>query len=201
MVKQFSNNALDNLFNFAFRWVDFGKVLLEAFWSFLYIWQAFFAIFSNLFMYIYYLFLFFIDRGSEGTTMPRLFRPAVSGRRSSTPSLDLSGTDSAPSRIASAAKSVVETASSAVSSSVSSISSVPLPQNPAKSGQKSKILKTFGEGVIGFFIALWETLKKPGVLIREFFTNKMKPVKDTEQKAEKRSLIDEYLQEYEKQRK
>jgi len=65
MVKQFSNGAVDNIFSFLFKWVDFGKMFLEFLWSFLEIWIAFFLIFYNIYMYLYYLFLFLIDRGSE----------------------------------------------------------------------------------------------------------------------------------------
>ncbi|MFA5519873.1 MAG: hypothetical protein WDA74_11520, partial [Spirochaetota bacterium] len=65
MVKQFSNAAIDNVFTFFFKIVDFGKLMVEVFWAFLDIWIAFFLIFANIFMYIYYLFLFLIDSGSE----------------------------------------------------------------------------------------------------------------------------------------
>ena len=68
VVKQFSNQAIDNIFSFVFKWVDCGKMFLEFLWSFLEIWIAFFLIFYNFFMYFYYLFLFFIDRGAESST-------------------------------------------------------------------------------------------------------------------------------------
>ena len=58
MVKQFSNAAIDNAFNFVFKIVDFGKILLEVFWGFVDIWAAFFGIFYNFFMYFYYMFLY-----------------------------------------------------------------------------------------------------------------------------------------------
>jgi hypothetical protein len=99
MVKQFSNGAMDNIYNFIFKWVDFGKVLLEVFWAFLEIWQAFTLIFYNIAMYFYYLFLFFIDRGTEETQATRIFRRPISKRLSSTPSVRLSSEIAIPFRL------------------------------------------------------------------------------------------------------
>ena len=195
MVKQFSNSALDNVFNFIFRWVDFGKLMLEVLIAFLSIWQAFFAIFYNIFMYFYYLILFFIDRGSEESIRPRIFRRPVSGRLSSTPSLDLKTMAAPPPGMGSAARAATETVASAVSSvSVSR-------KDSAGGGQKRNILKVIGEPVVAFFLALAGSFKKLGILINEFLNKKFKPVKEDEEKTSKGSLIDEYLREYERQRK
>ena len=200
MVRQFSNGALDNLFNFIFRWVDFGKMAIEFFLSFVSIWQAFFAIFYNIFMYFYYLILFFIDRGSEETVVPRIFKRPTPGRLSSTPSLDLKTAVKPPPRMAVTVRNVAETAASAVSS-------IPVSQKTsAGSGQKKSILKSIGEPIAVFFSAFAGVFKKIGILISDFlsgFSNKIKPVREREEEkiSGKGSLIDEYLREYERQRK
>ena len=213
MVRQFSNNALDNLFNFFFRWVDFGKMLFECFWTFLSIWQAFFGIFYNILMYFYYLLLFVIDRGSEEATVPRLFRQPVTGRLSSTPPVRLAGVEApiTTRKIATSVQSTASSVSSAVSSATSTVSdvvsSVAPPQRTAATtgGSKTSIFKSIGEGIISFFLALGSILKQPFVIMKEYFAEKMKPVKDDEQALGKsnvkRSLIDEYMKEYERQRK
>ena len=196
MVKQFSNSALDNAFNFIFRWVDFGKVMIEVVIIFLSIWQAFLAVFYNIFMYFYYLILFFIDRGSEEGVRPRIFQRPISGRLSSMPALDLKTIAPPPSGMASAARVVAETA-------VSAASSIPIPQKSPAGGQKKGVLKTMGESVVAFFLVLTGAFKKLGILISEFLSTKFKPVKedDDEKTSGKGSLIDEYLREYERQRK
>jgi len=197
MVKQFSNNALDNVFNFIFKWVDFGKVMIDAFWSFLSIWQAFFAIFYNIFMYFYHLVLFFVDRGSEERLGPGIFKRRVSGRFSSVPALDLKTTVPTPPRMAAAARTVVETAASAASSIPAAAQKIPA------GGQKRNILKSVAESVVDFFLAIAGAFKKIGIFIIEFLSSKVKPVREKkEEKASgKGGLIDEYLREYEKQRK
>ena len=201
MVKQFSNNAIDNVFNFMFRWVDFGKIMMETAITFFSIWQAFFAIFYNIFMYFYYLILFFIDRSSEESMRPRVFRRPVSGRLSSLPALDLKTAVPPPPRMASAARTVTETVASAASS-------IPVSQKNIGGGQKKNILKSIGEPIVGFFLAIAGGFKKIGILIREFLGKKIKPVREKEEEEKisgkggpKGSLIDEYLREYERQRK
>ena len=197
MVKQFSNSALDNIFKFIFRWVDFGKVMLDAGLSFLSIWQAFFAIFYNIFMYFYYLVLFFIDRGSEEGIGSKVLKRPVSVQRTSLPALDFKSTAPPPApRIASVAQAVTETAASAVSS-------IPAPQKSSGGGQKKNILKSIGEPIVAFFLAITGVFKKLGIFISEFLRNRIKPVKEEGEKTSsgKGSLIDEYLREYERQRK
>lgn len=213
IVRQFSNGALDNLFNFFFRWVDFGKMLLDLFWAFLSIWQAFLGIFYNIFMYIYYLFLFFIDRGAEEPIMPRMFRQPIPERLSSTPPLKLGGADAAPipSRMASSMQTAAESISSAASNVSSSVSDVISSAAPAqrlaasKSGGKKSIFKSIGEASVSFLEKTLSVLKRPFILISEFFSAKMKPVKEDDSSSSKnsvkRSLIDEYMKEYERQRK
>ncbi len=203
VVKQFSNGAVDNIFNFLFRWVDLGKILIDVFWAFISIWQAFFAIFYNLFMYLYYLVLFLIDHGSEGASIPRVFHHTASGRLSSAPALDIS-TKTEPvitSKLASAVSQTAETVKNIPSEMYEVITPARNPLAGDKGGKKN-LLKTSAEALTGFWEKLIAALKKPFILISEFFRSKLKPVKeDDEENGKKHSLIDEYLKEYERQRR
>ncbi|PKL41096.1 MAG: hypothetical protein CVV44_00210 [Spirochaetae bacterium HGW-Spirochaetae-1] len=205
MVKQFSNGALDNIYNFVFKWVDFGKVLLEAFWSFFEIWQAFFLIFYNMFMYVYYLLLFVIDRGAEETQSTRLFRK-IPTRSSSVPRVHIPNVpnpipamygrvaESSPSAaISSAAKATTETVKSFVSP----------PRKPLSgAGGKRSILKILVNFFSDFFYSLKNFFLKPAKALVNFFADRVKPVREQEHPAEpqKRSLIDEYIKEYEQRK-
>jgi hypothetical protein len=203
MVKQFSNAALDNIYNFVFKWVDFGKVLLEVFWAFLEIWQAFFLIFYNIAMYFYYLFLFFIDRGTEETQATRIFRRPISKRLSSTPSIRLSPEtgNPVPAAYGKAATAAARTAD-AMAAGLASISTPPRNPLSGKAGGKRNTMKSTAE----FFSDLAARIRKifmgPVQGIANFFADRIRPVKEEEHPAEpkKRSLIDEYMKEYEKQR-
>lgn len=203
VVKQFSNGAVDNIFNFLFRWVDLGKILIDVFWAFISIWQAFFAIFYNLIMYVYYLILFLIDHGSEGASVPRVFHHTSSGRLSSAPSLDVS-TKSEPVFSAKLTTAVSQTAQT-VKNIPSEMYDVITPaRNPlaGDKGGKKNLLKTSAEAVTGFWEKFISALKKPFIIISDFFKSKLKPVKEEdEDKGQKHSLIDEYMKEYERQRK
>jgi hypothetical protein len=139
MVKQFSNGALDNIYNFFFKWVDFGKLLIEVFWAFMEIWQAFFFIFYNIFMYFYYLFLFIVDRGAEETQSSRIFRRSISKRLSSTPAVTLTREKNP---IPAAYGRIASSAAESIASGVSSI--VTPPRNPlsGKPRGKRNILKS-----------------------------------------------------------
>lgn len=193
VVKQFSNGAIDNIFNFFFKWVDFGKILIEVFWAFAEIWQAFFAIFYNLIMYVYYLFLFILDRGAEDTSVPRLFTKRVSGRLSSIPTLDLS-TASLPSA-----------AASAVSSAAAAVTSPQTARNPkAKRGGKRSLLKQIGDFFVNIFSKAILGIKAAAASVANFFSDKIKPVKEEEHEivpGSRRSLIEDYMEEYERGRK
>jgi hypothetical protein len=55
------------------------------------------------------------------------------------------------------------------------------------------------------FITIKDFIVKPAVYLKEFLAGKLTPVRQTDQKTDeasgKGSLIDDYLKEYEKQRK
>ncbi len=212
MVKQFSNAVIDNMFSFIFKIVDFGKIMVEVFWGFFDIWAAFFLIFYNAFMYVYYLFLFMIDRGSESSgPAPYKVRRAAS-KRSKIPSVIL---DKTPSPIPSmyTVKSVASDAGKAVTASVQTVAEkttdtvqqVLKPLKPTGSGSKKPVIKTMLEFIADIFKTVKDFIIKPIVAIAEFLAGKLMPVKESDAKfseaVQKRSLIDEYMKEYEKKKK
>jgi hypothetical protein len=203
MVKQFSNGAMDNIYNFFFKWVDFGKVLLEVFWAFLEIWQAFSLIFYNIAMYFYYLFLFFIDRGTEETQASRIFRRPISKRLSSTPSIRLTPEigNPVPAAYGKAATAVAKTADT-VAAGLASISTPPRNPLSGKAGGKRNTMKSMAEFFSDLGARIGKIFMTPMRGIVNFFADRIRPVKEEDHPAEpkKRSLIDEYMKEYEKER-
>jgi len=213
MVKQFSNAAIDNAFSFVFKIVDFGKILVEVFWGFVDIWLAFFGIFYNFFMYFYYIFLFLIDRGSESGS-PSLRTRKKSQKVSRIPSVSL---DKTPSIIPSMykVKTVATDTGKAISTSMENatvktadtVQKVLAPMKPAPSGKGSKkpFFKSTFEFIIEYFVTVKDILTKPFIFIAEFFAGKLTPVKENEtrnvESTRKISLIDQYMKEYEKQKK
>ena len=214
MVKQFSNAVIDNMFGFIFKIVDFGKIMVEVFWGFVDIWAAFFLIFYNAFMYVYYLFLFMIDRSSEsGGPAPYRVRRAAS-RRTKIPTLNL---DTTPVPIP-AMYRVTTTAAESGKAVISSVQNVatkttetvqqaikPLKPSPIGSGSKKPLIKTLLEFIADIFKTTWDFITKPFIAIAEFLAGKLMPVKESDAKfneaIQKRSLIDEYMKEYEKKQK
>jgi hypothetical protein len=198
IVKQFSNAAIDNIYNFVFKIVDFFKIMYEAMWALLEVFISFFLIFYNMFMYIYYLFLFMVDRGAE-TGEPILFRRAIPKRQSYLPKVTLS---SGPNPIPAMYGGVKERAAGAATAAAGAVNAVKDMAAPTgTSGVKRSVIKSMGESIVQFLISLKESIKKPVVIIAEFFQNKLKPVKEGEKEEKGKSLIDEYLREYEKKRK
>lgn len=213
MVKQFSNAAIDNAYSFIFKIVDFGKILIEVFWGFVDIWMAFFGIFYNFFMYFYYMFLFMIDRGSESSG-PALRSRRKSQKVSRIPSVSIDRTPSIiPSmyRVKTAAgdtgKTISASVGNATAKTAESVQKVLSPiKSPIKSipkGSKKPFVKSVLEFIIDYFVTVKDILTKPFVLIAEFFAGKLTPVKENEPKEQGRriSLIDQYMKEYEKQKK
>ena len=198
MVKQFYNGALDNIYNFFFRWVDFGKLMLEVFWAFFDIWQAFFMIFWNFFMYFYYLLLFAVDRGAESGQAGFRSRRRRRTVFSSTPKVQISGGPNpipAAYRVTSTAAKITEEAASTIAP--------PLRSGSAKGHAKRSFVKT----ILEFFASLGSGLKNlvvvPAKATANFFADKVKPTKEESHPAEpqQRSLISDYLKEYEEKRK
>lgn len=213
MVKQFSNAALDNAFSFVFKIVDFGKLMIEVFWAFIDIWLAFFGIFYNYFMYAYYIFLFMIDRGSESSG-PAMRTRKKSQKVSKIPTVSF---DKTPAIIPSMYRPKVAAGDTGktIISSVTNISTKttdtvqkalnPLKSSPAGKGSKKPLFKSTFEFIVEFFMTVKDILSKPFMLIAEFFAGKLTPVKENEPKntepSRRISLIDQYMKEYEKQKK
>ena len=204
MVRQFSNASIDNIFTFFFKIVDFGKVLNEAFWAFLEILIAFFLIFYNALMYVYYLFLFLIDYSadeSKGSYISfRRRKPGVSR----TPKITLSNAPNPiPSMYGQGAGAVTSAASRGIRNAASSIKPAPVSRTA-----KRQIGKTILEALSNFFGTITGFISKPFNSIGQFFGTRMKPVQADDMPSQHgrtrmqgKSLIDEYIKEYEKKKR
>ncbi len=209
LVKQFSIKSVDNIFNFFYKWVDFGKVLVEVFWAFLDIWYTFYLIFYNAFMYIYYLFLFILDRGSEST--PGYFRK-FPVKASKAPSITISHepnpipamyrvsekTKEVTSTVVDSAASTVEKTTSAVSKSLDTAKNL-TSFKTSKSSHKTPIIKTVLTFLFEFFVSLKNFILLPYKLIAKAMSKKMKPMESSEEPKHK-SLVDEYMKQWSKKR-
>lgn len=193
LVHQFYNQSVDNFFKFFYKIGDFFKMLVELFWAFYDVCEAFFLIFFNLFMYVYYLLLFIIDKSSESQArvyfnikIPKRvpFRPGMAyDRHAVNPVPAMYGREKA----APAAMSAV------VSTSADRL-------GHAASGARSSLLKVILE-----FIGTVVSLMKKGVLfpfraVGGLLSRRSRPVKE-ESIPRGHSLIDEYIKEYEGRKK
>ncbi len=205
MVKQFSNAALDNIFKFVFKIVDFSKILYEALWAFFDIWVAFYLIFYNFLMYIYYLLLFAIDRGAEESRYTFLFWKRIPRSISRTPEVKISSEHNPiPAMYRSTVKKTTEAVSSVadtVSRSAAAAADLPDIRFSSKPKVKKSFLKTAAEAVANFFTWLKKVFIKPFEVIADFFTGSIKPVREEEEGEKSKSLIDEYIREYERKKK
>ena len=227
VVKQFSNFAIDNAYSFVFKVVDFGKILNELFWGFVEIWAAFFGIFYNFFMYIYYLFLFMIDRGSESTSTTiiglkksqRVSKiPSVSYERtpSVVPSMSKKKVPYEPPKPATTTVTIapttakttepVKSAGSGTLPAPSTLASLKM-SAPGK-GAKKSFFKTIAEFIVEYLGAVKNIIVKPFKFIIGLFAKKLQPVKESDAKAKSSmdsskggSLIDQYMKEYEKKKR
>ena len=216
VVKQFSNFAIDNAYSFVFKVVDFGKILNLLFWGFVDIWAAFFGIFYNFFMYIYYLFLFMIDRGSESTGST-LIGMKKSQRVSKIPSIvDFEKTPSVVTSMYK--KKSVTSAVNPITTPVKQVKPVtvkttetapstlaPLKASYSGKGARKSIFKTIFEFIVEYFTAVKNIIVKPFKFVANLFAKKLQPVKESEAKnvepAKGGSLIDQYMKEYEKKKR
>ena len=177
-------------------------------------------------MYIYYLFLFLIDRGSESTGAT-IIGMKKSQNVSKIPTLDIEKTPSVtpsmykpksatpstvPKPITTPAPAAPKTTTETVRKTSSDIipgtsSSTPIPLKPSYSGKSAKksILKTIVEFIAEFAAAVKNIIVKPFKFIAGFFGKKLQPVKENEAKnaelSKGVSLIDQYMKEYEKKKK
>lgn len=211
MVRQFSNAAIDNAFSFIFKIVDFGKLMVEVFWAFVDIWAAFFLIFINMFMYIYYFFLFIIDRGSESAPPSPLSGRQKFQKKSKIPAFSItSGPNPVPAmyrvtqKAAGSAKTFTDTVDKGATAAVETVQKALPALKPSGGGSKINIVKSILDFIVDFFKAIKDIVVKPFIIIADFLSGRLKPVKESEGKSSevgKTSLIDEYMKEYEKNRR
>jgi hypothetical protein len=192
LVKQFSNNAIDNFFNFFYKIADFVMVVVDMFWAFVDIWYQFFMIFINSWLYIYYLTLFAIDK----LTMSKMFfrrrssRHAMPGSaiyqtRIVLPVHPMYGRVEIP-KPAQAAAQAVQSAAAISAKSVTG-------------AMKKNVTKDAGESLVLFYTRLARGVSNFFKRIAAFF-KELRPVRD-ETPEKKKSLIDEYMREYERKKK
>lgn len=204
VVKQFSNGVIDNIFSFVFKWVDCGKMFVEFVWSFIEIWIAFFLIFYNALMYVYYLFLFFIDRGAESSAGMFKLRGTYSGS-STMPKFEITRSPSTvPPQYGS---QVVTKAAEAVASRTAEAATQTLNAfrsggSAAARGMKSSRVREFLTAVVDFFKFVGGLLVLPfKKLVLLFDRGKdIRNQREAESDSSK-SLIDEYIKEYEQKRR
>ncbi len=205
IVKQFYNSAVDNIFKFFFKIVDFFKILYEALWAFFEIWAAFYLIFYNFFMYMYYIILYAIDRGADESRSTVIFWKRLPKRVSSAPSVILSNEPNPIPAMYGRQLSMAagKVASATMSTLDSTISSTKAYISTSASGGKVSILKKIVNGLSGFFSSLIKIFIKPAETFSNFFNRKLKPVREDDENKEQKnkSLIDEYMKEYARKRK
>jgi hypothetical protein len=191
LVKQFSNSAVDSFFNFFYKIWDFLKVLIDLFWAFVDIWYQFSMIFVNIWLYGYYLFLFVLDtlsmsgllskKASARTIIPgsKAFRPDIV-----VPINPMFGKINIP-------KPAIP---------------IPLPKPTAPVSAKSKdgamkrnVPREAAEGLVAAFRGFGRSIYCFFKGIADMLGSKLKPVR--EEDDQKKSLIDEYMREYERKKR
>jgi hypothetical protein len=198
LVRQFANNSIDNFFNFFYKWVDFFKVLLELVLAFTDIWVTFFQIFSNAYLYVYYLLLFGVDKSTQSSSGFRFWRrlpKRVAYVPSKVYTRDIH--NPVPGMYSKQAGAATVSGGQAVKDSLSA--------TVQKFGNRPKGVKTDRmKKILEFFAELFKTIKTfvtaPVRSVAEFIVRKMRPVRE-EQPAGNKSLIDEYMREYEQRRR
>ena len=206
IVKQFSNNAIDNFFNFFYKWVDFFKILLDVFLAFIDIWVTFFQIFSNAYLYVYYLILLAIDKSTQSSSSIFSWR-RLPTRVAYTPSkVYIREAHNPVPRMYSAksATAAAETVSKAAASSGKAVKDTVSATIQKFGNRPSGVKVDRMKKVLEFFAGLMSSIKRfitaPVRTVAEFIVRKMRPVRD-EEPAGNKSIIDEYMREYERKRR
>ncbi|MDA3900120.1 MAG: hypothetical protein PF637_06325 [Spirochaetes bacterium] len=191
LVKQFLNDAIDNFFNFFYKLVDFGKVIIDVFWAFMDIWYNFFMFFLNILLYFYYLLLFFIDRMTMSSAPIFFWRKAGTATRQDfqraynrnlvIPVSGVYGKRSSGSSVASAVSSGVSGAAA---------SSVAAGKYSARPNFIFRFLAFLGRMIVAFFVAIGSMFAAIG----RFFTSRLVPVK--EKPVGRKNLVEDYLKQY-----
>jgi hypothetical protein len=205
LVRQFANNSIDNFFNFFYKWVDFFKVLLELILAFADIWVTFFQIFSNAYLYVYYLLLFGIDKSTQSSTgftfwrrLPKrvAYSPSkvyVKDIHNPVPGMYSKQAGAATVKLAKATVSGGQAVKETVSATVQKFGNRP---RGVKTDRLKKIMEFFAE----LFKSIKNFITAPVRSVAEFIVRKMRPVREEEPGGNK-SLIDEYMREYEQRRR
>jgi hypothetical protein len=203
VVKQFSNGVIDNFFSFIFKWADCAKMFVEFLWSYLEIWIAFFLIFYNALMYVYYILLFFIDRGTETSSGIFSLR-GTHGKVSTMPKFELSkGPATIPGMygskaVSSAAGTIAAKTAGAATQTLATVRST---GSAASRGLKQSAVKSFFGGMLDFFRSLGRLLAAPFKKLVLMFDRGVALRNQREAESDKsKSLIDEYIKEYEQKR-
>lgn len=185
VVKQLLNNSIDNFNNFIFKIVDFGKILNMAFWAFLDIWYTLISAFVFLFLYLYYIILFILDKllGVQSSlTFWQKFRTpgTLSMRR---------GYGDVATSIAAA-----KAAASPAPGITASFSRAPV-------GAKISLSKKILDFISNIYNSASDVIKKGIMSLSNIGIKRVKPPEDDDKKSKGKGLIEEYLKEYEKKRK
>ena len=191
LVKQFSNNAVDNFFNFFYKIWDFMAAMVDLFWAFIDIWYQFFMIFINVWLFFYYLFLFILDKLSMAGLFTRKAsaRVAIPGSKAYRPDIivpinPMFGKVEIPKP------------------------SIPLPEikiaapnlQPKRTGVKRNYARDFANSVANVFRKVSRSIENMYQRIADALSSRLHPVKE-EDSVQKKSLIDEYMREYERKKK
>ena len=205
LVKQYYNDAVDNGFKCFYKIADFGKLLAEAFWAFCEIWVSLSLILYNAIMYVYYIVIYIVERITN-IKLPIKFWQMGSGGLKPIPGrvfvesnvVPNVGAASVTRRVASnAANAVTGALSDVQSSSMISVADrlgrTPSGVKVSFAGKVADSIRRFNHSIIDFLTAL--VGKITGKNSRKAFH-----VKDRGTEEDK-SLIDEYMKEYEQRKK
>lgn len=195
LVKQFSNNSIDSFFNFFYKIADFFKVLVDLFWAFVDIWYQFFMIFINAWLYVYYFFLYIVDL----VTISGLFQHKASAR-SAIPGSKVYRPDIVVPIHPRYGK--VEIPKPAVAVSVPQPAKIFEKKRDARSRKGGSAREMFHSIAVAFR-GMIRSIKKLFGNTAIQLENKFKPVREEEGTSglAKKSLIEEYMKEYERKRK
>jgi hypothetical protein len=205
LVRQFSNSMIDNIFKFFYKIVDFGKIWVDVFWAFYDILEAFFLIFYNLLMYVYYFLLFILDKSTESQATLYFWR-RIPRRVPYTPARVYTKDFVNPvpavygKQAVSAAASAVKAVAAAGTAAQNSISSAASRIGKPAAGARGSIVKKTLEFGANFLGALRDIVMAPVAVVRDMLSRKMKPVRE-EPRHPRGSLIDEYMKEYEQRKR
>jgi len=214
LVKQYLNDAVDNFFKFFYKTVDFGKATIDwllAFWD---IWYNFFMFFINVWLYLYYLVLFFLDKYTMSSSSIAIWRKQYTmvaprlkkayNRNTVNPVSGAYGkiAKSAAVSIGTSARTLTKTVTGTISDGASAAAGA-AESAAAKTAKTSVNLgkgfsdgaKAFGGFFASIFIAIFNAIKR----FFSFIGSHLTPVK--EQPVGRRNLIESYMREYEGKKK